>query len=222
MAEAGAAGELLRFLERRLFAPVLSVDPEAVEAGERAAFDELQEQLRRVAERLTACPTPEALLGEFDEYWHSDMAVAARHGLARLGHPVDLKVWREFRDLARRLGVSPHPEGWAVLAGDPELEARIRVRARELWEADGKPPAGAAAYLERARDLEAIAENPDAGQEPNPEAEPQTILDQPPGEEPVEPPEAVENQADVPGRLTDQGDRPSAPMRQTRKRPEPQ
>jgi hypothetical protein len=219
MAEAGAAGELLRFLERRLFAPVLSVDPEAVEAGERAAFDELQEQFRRVRERLAGCATPEALLAEFDEYWHSDTAVAARHGLARLGYAADATVWREFQVLARRLGVRPHPEGWAVLAGNPELEQRIGARARELWEAEGKPRAGPAAFLERARELEAIADNPDAAQEPNPEAEPRTGFDELPGAAP-EPPEAVENQADFPGRMTDQGDRPTAPTRATRKGPQ--
>jgi len=217
MAEAGAAGELLELLERRLFAPLLDVDPETVEVGERAAFDELQEQFRRVQEGLRSCASPEALLDAFDGYWHADSAVAARHGLARLGHPVDAGLWREFQELANRLGVRPRPEGLAHLAGDPELQQRIRARADALWQADGKPRAGPAAYLERARELEAIAENPDAAQEPNPEAEPRTILDQLPADAPVEPPEAVENQADFPGRLTDQGDRPPAPTRQTRK-----
>lgn len=220
MADAGAAGELLRFLERRLFAPVLSVDPEAVEAGERAAFDELQEQFRRTLERLAACPTPEDLRAEFDQYWHSDVAVAARRGLARLGQPVDPELWPAFRAFAARLGVHPRPEGLAALADDPALQRRIRERARALWEADGKPGAGPAAYLERARELEAIAENPDAAQEQNPAVRQRTGLDQPPGAEPVEPPEAVENQADFPGRLTDQGDRPPAPTRPTRQGPE--
>ena len=220
MADADAAAELLRLLERRLFAPILSVDPEAVEAGERDAFDELQEQFRRLLERLAACPQPAALRAEFDQYWHSDVAVAARRGLAALGHPVDPTIWREFQELADRPGVNRLPEGLAVLEGDPELQRRIRERAHALWEADGKPRAGPGAYLERARELEAIAENPDAAQEPNPQAEPQTGLEQTLDGEPVEPPEAIENQADIPGRLTDQGDRPPAPTRQTRKGPE--
>lgn len=35
----------------------------------------------------------------------------------------------------------------------PEFAARVQELARELWQADGEPPAGVAAYLERADEL---------------------------------------------------------------------
>ncbi|MBV1829184.1 DUF2934 domain-containing protein [Komagataeibacter sp. AV436] len=52
------------------------------------------------------------------------------------------------------------------LATTPETEARITAKAQELWEADGKPGCGAAAYREAASELIGMESNPDAGQIP--------------------------------------------------------
>jgi DUF2934 family protein len=94
-------------------------------------------------------------------------------------------------------------------------EERIRVRAHRLWLADGCPPGREDEYWERARELEAIVENPTAGQLPNPEALHHGEI---PPAEPVEEAELLENLGEFPGRLTDQGDRTPAPMTRRRAR----
>jgi len=94
------------------------------------------------------------------------------------------------------------------------LEQRSRKRAYHLWEASGRPPGREHEFWERARELIAIEDNPTAGCLPNPE----TRGEAPGRDQPVEPVEAVENQGEFPDRLTDQGERPSAPRRRKRKK----
>ena len=75
------------------------------------------------------------------------------------------------------------------------LEDRISARARQMWEDAGCPEGGPDRYRDQARELVAIAENPDAGRiDPEKAAEPA-----------IEPLAAVENQGEFPG-LTDQGE----------------
>lgn len=87
---------------------------------------------------------------------------------------------------------------------DLKPDARIRERARHLWEADGSPEGREDDYFEQARELIAIEDNPHGAKEPHPAesgSAPQT---------PVEPIEAVENQGEFPT-LTDQGEETTAP-----------
>lgn len=44
----------------------------------------------------------------------------------------------------------------------------IQRRARRMWQKDGSPKGRFSEYLERARELQAIIDNPTAGQLPNP------------------------------------------------------
>ncbi|HEY0185221.1 MAG TPA: DUF2934 domain-containing protein [Rhodopila sp.] len=88
-------------------------------------------------------------------------------------------------------------------------ERRIRVRAERLWREDGAPDGGLADYLERARELQAIEDNPTAGRLPNPMTQHHGEI---PPVEPVEEAEIMENLGEFPSRLTDQGDRLSTPM----------
>ena len=98
-------------------------------------------------------------------------------------------------------------------------DERIRVRAYHLWEADGRPTGREEGLWERARELIAIEDNPTAGQLPNRmQANPRPGPKKP-VEPLVEPIEAVENQGEFPGRLTDQGERQQAPSRRKRKSP---
>jgi len=99
-------------------------------------------------------------------------------------------------------------------AADDAREERIRVRAYHLWQTDGCPEGRDQEFWERARELIAIEDNPAAGREPNPMSERGPSPGPP---EPVEPIEAVENQADIPGRLTDQGERKQAPRRRRKR-----
>ncbi len=93
------------------------------------------------------------------------------------------------------------------------LDERIRLRAYQLWEADGRPAGRDAEFWERARELNSIEDNPSAGQLPNPiQTNPK-----PGAAQPVEPIEAVENQGQFANRFTDQGDRPQAPRRRRKK-----
>lgn len=82
-------------------------------------------------------------------------------------------------------------------------DPRVRTRAERLWQEAGRPAGREADYLERARELLAIEDNPDAGKVPVEQSIPAG----------AEPPEALENQGEFPG-LADQGDEsPARPRR---------
>jgi Protein of unknown function (DUF2934) len=92
---------------------------------------------------------------------------------------------------------------------EQEHERLIRTRARRMWQEAGSPGGREDEYLERARELRAFVDHPGAGLLPNPmAAHPEPGVT----EEPVEEAELLENLGEFPGRLTDQGDRPPAPM----------
>jgi Protein of unknown function (DUF2934) len=95
---------------------------------------------------------------------------------------------------------------------DEILEARIRTRAYHLWEQDGRLHGRDEEFWERARELIAIDDHLAAGQLPNPSVHCGSLE----RDQPIEPIEAVENQAEFPDRFTDQGDRQSAPRRRRR------
>jgi hypothetical protein len=101
-----------------------------------------------------------------------------------------------------------------MTAAATTLDERIRIRAYHLWEENGRPRGRDEEFWERARELIAIEDNPTAGQLPNPvkrRPRPRPL-------QPVEPIEAVENQGEFPDRFTDQGEKPQAPKRRTRKK----
>lgn len=200
---------LQAYLDERLFQSILTADPQAVEPGERLALVALQDRTRERRDGLFACGSAQQLASGFRRAWHSAEAVEARRGLARLGRPVSVDVWDGFAALARELGLRADAEVEPLPELQREAQSRIRARARALWEQDGRPTDREAEYLERARELEAIADHPDAGLMPNPITEADR---RPSTEQPVEPVEqAVENQADIPGRMTDQGEPASEP-----------
>jgi hypothetical protein len=81
-------------------------------------------------------------------------------------------------------------------------EQRIRVRAYYLWESDGRPVGQSEAYWERARELDAIENNPPT-EIPNPATHPlSATLNGVVIEEAI----LQENLGEFPARLTDQGD----------------
>ena len=88
--------------------------------------------------------------------------------------------------------------------------AAIKERARKMWEADGSPEGQLPEYLERARELQAIVENPGAGQLPNPMIAHPDASDLP--VEPIEEAALQDNLGEFPDRVTDQGDRRETPM----------
>ena len=94
-------------------------------------------------------------------------------------------------------------------------ERRIHAKAKRMWRADGAPAGREAEYLERARELAAITDNPTAGLLPNPMTLHGGAI---PPAEPVEEAELEENLGEFPGRLTDQGDRPPTPMTRNKAR----
>lgn len=88
-------------------------------------------------------------------------------------------------------------------------ERRVRARARRMWRADGAPPGREGEYLERARELQAIENHPQAGLLPNPIVQHHGAIEP---EQPVEEAELQENLGEFPSQLTDQGNRAPAPM----------
>lgn len=95
------------------------------------------------------------------------------------------------------------------MSADDAMEERIRVRAYYLWQADDRPEGRDQEFWQRARELIAIEDNPTAGQKPNP----MTGTGEP-GSEPIE---AVDNQGELPDRVTDQGERQPPPRRRRRR-----
>lgn len=99
------------------------------------------------------------------------------------------------------------------LRDTPEREARIRERAYQLWEADGRPYGRDREFWERARELIAIEENSDAARQPNPMTRHEAI----PGVT-IEEAEIQQNYGETPDRFTDQGDRQETPAPRARQR----
>jgi Protein of unknown function (DUF2934) len=113
------------------------------------------------------------------------------------------------------------PERKRIGAGDEMTEAasttdgrhaaRVREIAYRLWEEDGRPHGRDLDFWERARALVAIEDNPQAAQQPNPQAaDPDATLRV--GEEAA----LEENLGEFPSQLTDQGDRRQTPRRRRR------
>jgi Protein of unknown function (DUF2934) len=94
-------------------------------------------------------------------------------------------------------------------------EQRIRELAYHLWEQDGRPHGRDVEFWQRARELVAIEENPEAGLLPNPMSRPATATGRPEG---VEEAEIQANYGEFPNRFTDQGERPQTPMPRQDKR----
>jgi hypothetical protein len=96
----------------------------------------------------------------------------------------------------------PHAEADTPLAPSPAHLQRIRDRAHRLWESEGSPAGQSDAYLERARELDALETNRPV-QLPNP-----TTIAEPRKSEGVLIEEAAlqENLGEFPARFTDQGD----------------
>jgi len=78
-----------------------------------------------------------------------------------------------------------------------------------MWHDEGCPANRLDDYLERARELQAIIDNPTAGQLPNPMT---AHYGQVESEQPVEEAEIMENLGEFPSRLGDQGDHIQTPM----------
>ena len=90
-----------------------------------------------------------------------------------------------------------------------DLESRIRRRAHEIWEREGRPEGRAEANWELAKEEIASEANYLDTLKPNPAGGPEATAMR---TEPVEPVLAVANQGEPPG-LADQGDEFGMPMR---------
>lgn len=92
---------------------------------------------------------------------------------------------------------------------EQELDKRIQARAEKLWREAGGPASGADSFLDQARTLIAIEDDPKAGTLPNPLSRVDNIG---PEGEPIEPTAEVENEGEFPT-LTDQGEQTYPPHR---------
>ncbi|HZS63152.1 MAG TPA: DUF2934 domain-containing protein [Xanthobacteraceae bacterium] len=86
-------------------------------------------------------------------------------------------------------------------------DERVKQRAYQLWEEEGRPDGRAESHWEKARELVAIEDNQDLATRPVPK--PDAVG---PYGEPIEPIEAAENAGDFPT-LTDQGEERTFPER---------
>jgi hypothetical protein len=90
----------------------------------------------------------------------------------------------------------------------PERERRIRERAYQLWEEDGRPEGRGEEFWERAEQLIGMEDHAGAALLDNPMSDGDALI----SEQPIEDAAIQENLGDVPGRLTDQGERRQTPM----------
>ena len=90
-------------------------------------------------------------------------------------------------------------------------EERVRRRAYEIWEREGRPEGCADYYWTRAKEEIAIEDSQQTATEPNPAAGGSDTVIHP---EPVEPAMVMDKQADMPG-LTDRGDQRPTPKRRS-------
>src|SRR4051812_33977246 len=88
-----------------------------------------------------------------------------------------------------------------------EDEARIRARAHQIWEEEGRPEGRAQEHWDKARELIAVEDNQGLATRPNPVVGGGELAT---GTEPVEPLLAVENQGEFPN-LADQGEEQQYP-----------
>ncbi|WP_122050155.1 DUF2934 domain-containing protein [Asaia bogorensis] len=95
------------------------------------------------------------------------------------------------------------------LVDSPERDARIAAKAKELWEADGKPGCGPEAYQENASEIIGMEEHPHAGEIPVKDLPDPQFADVQ-----VENAEIQQNLGEFPERQTDQGDREHFPEKQ--------
>ena len=93
------------------------------------------------------------------------------------------------------------------LQDTPEREKRIRQRAHQLWDADGRPQGRDQEYRHQAEFLIGIEDNPGAGQLPNPVNQHEPI----PGVT-VEEAQIQQNYGEFPDRFADQGEWRQTPM----------
>jgi len=90
-----------------------------------------------------------------------------------------------------------------------DLESRIRRRAHEIWEHEGRPEGRSEAHWELASEEIAIQDNYRDTLKPNPAGGPEATAMR---TEPVEPVLSIANQGEQPG-LADQGEEMGIPMR---------
>ena len=104
---------------------------------------------------------------------------------------------------------SAEPDDEARLHDQDDLDHRIYARAEKLWHAAHSPGSGVEAFLDDARTLLAIEDDPKAGTLPNPMTRHDNIGRQ---GEPIEPTAEVANEGEFPT-LTDQGEQTYPPRR---------
>lgn len=85
-----------------------------------------------------------------------------------------------------------------------DIERRIRAKAHQIWESEGRPHGRHETHWAQAREMVAVEDAHATALKPIPESD----------AEPVEPRLAVDNQAEMPG-LADQGEQGPAPSRTT-------
>jgi hypothetical protein len=118
--------------------------------------------------------------------------------------------------MARTTTRTQKPQIGNPSATNPDREQRVRERAYQLWEADGKPHGRDVEYWERARALVGMEESAGNDVPPNPQTSPGS-----PRKTGVEQAEIQEKPGEFPDRLAGQGVVKTAPGPKRRARAKP-
>ena len=106
MSSKDAKQELISFLERRAFQPVLRARASEYPENKRDELADLQERTRREIERFHNYRSAEDVVTNFKRDLHSSKAKEIHERLERLNLPTINDVRQEFEELADRLGVT--------------------------------------------------------------------------------------------------------------------
>ena len=98
-------GELLHFLERKAFDPVLKAKPEGRSDSEKKTLEHVQKATRAEIGRYRRYHTAEELVTNFKRDLNSEPAKKVHAQLRSLGLPTIEDIRAEFEEKARALGV---------------------------------------------------------------------------------------------------------------------
>jgi hypothetical protein len=105
MAQRSPKDELVAFLDRKAFDPVLRAKPSDIPEGKRSALEEVQRATKSERERYHRYGSADEVIRMFKDDLNSEPAKKVHRKLSELGLPTLNDLRAEFEALAERLDV---------------------------------------------------------------------------------------------------------------------
>jgi hypothetical protein len=110
MASTSSKQQLIGFLKKRVWDPVLKAKPSGYEEADENLLHTVQEKTETQKERYQTYKSAGEVRQQFQDDLHSAAAKKVNRGLKKLGLPIQADVADEFFELADKLGVGPERE----------------------------------------------------------------------------------------------------------------